>query len=90
MGQKNDSVHLDSVSQGCENSPRILRTAQLVSLRFGFLHPTVELYCGMCMPQKQRGLRAMDRERAEILCFNDDQVSQQKAQITQQQLTDLG
>jgi len=24
MGQKNDSVHLDSVSQGCENSPRIL------------------------------------------------------------------
>ena len=55
-----------------------------------WLHPMVELYCSMWMPQKQRGLCAMDCERAEFLCLNDYQVSQQKAQITQRQVMDLG
>ena len=32
----------------------------------------------------------MDCDFAEFLCFNDDQVSQHKAQITQWQVTDLG
>lgn len=32
----------------------------------------------------------MDCEFAEFLGFNDDQVSQEKAQITQRQVTDLG
>ena len=66
------------------------RTAQLGSLRFAFLHPTVDLDCSMWMPQKQRGLCAMDCECAEFLCFNDDRLSQQKAPRTQRQGTYLG
>ena len=66
------------------------RTAQLGSLRFGFLHPTVELDSSMWMPQKQRGLCAMDCECAEFLGFSDDRLSQQKAPRTQRQGTYLG
>ena len=87
---KKDSVNLDRVSQGRENSPTIFENwwtrepeIWVPSSHAGTLLQYVDA-------TETKGLCAMDYECAEFLCFSDYQVSQKKAQIPQRQVTYLG